>query len=249
MYIEEVKQMQYKGLVIGLGIIILWLGNLVFLLQLNIEVIPVFLIPLAVVLQTFLYVGLFITTHDAMHGVIAPNHRQLNDAIGAAAIFLYALFHYPRVHGKHWEHHGHPASEDDPDYHDGEHSSFIAWYARFMYHYVTWRQIIGMAVVFNILYHLVNIPMANLVIFWVTPALLSTLQLFYFGTYLPHKEPPSGYTDEHCATTNDFSVFISFITCYHFGYHWEHHEFPFVPWWMLPKVRQQVVTSGETSAA
>ncbi|MBD3274636.1 MAG: beta-carotene ketolase [Candidatus Marinimicrobia bacterium] len=249
MYIDRVKQMKYKGLVIGIGIVALWFASLVFLLQLNIESMPGFLIPAAIIFQTFLYVGLFITTHDAMHGVIAPQHKKLNDFIGATAIFLYALFHYPRVHEKHWDHHGHPASEEDPDYHDGEHKSFPAWYGRFMFHYVTWRQLLGMAIAFNVLYHLANVPLANLALFWVAPSLLSTLQLFYFGTYLPHKEPPSGYNDEHCATTNDFPVFLSFITCYHFGYHWEHHAYPYVPWWMLPKVRKQVIEGKEIKTA
>ncbi|MBD3338449.1 MAG: beta-carotene ketolase, partial [Candidatus Lokiarchaeota archaeon] len=23
----------------------------------------------------------------------------------------------------------------------------------------------------------------------------------------------------------------------HFGYHWEHHEYPNIPWWRLPAVR------------
>nr|MBA2748547.1 fatty acid desaturase [Tatlockia sp.] len=42
----------------------------------------------------------------------------------------------------------------------------------------------------------------------------------------------------HCAQTNPLPTWLSFITCYHFGYHYEHHEHPDVPWWGLPKVFQ-----------
>jgi beta-carotene ketolase (CrtW type) len=60
--------------------------------------------------------------------------------------------------------------------------------------------------------------------------------LFYFGTFLPHREPEEGYSNIHCAQSNSLPVFWSFITCYHFGYHQEHHEYPHVPWWHLPVI-------------
>lgn len=28
---------------------------------------------------------------------------------------------------------------------------------------------------------------------------------------------------------------LSFLTCYYFGYHLEHHLYPNVPWWRLPE--------------
>ena len=40
---------------------------------------------------------------------------------------------------------------------------------------------VGMAIVFQILEYVLGIPTLNLILFWVSPALLSTLQLFYFG--------------------------------------------------------------------
>jgi beta-carotene ketolase (CrtW type) len=101
-----------------------------------------------------------------------------------------------------------------------------------------------MAIIFNILYHLLNIPLANLVLFWILPSVLSTLQLFYFGTFLPHRESPDKFKDHHRARSNDYNIIFSFVTCYHFGYHWEHHQYPYVPWWKLPKVRQQIIQSS-----
>lgn len=232
------------GLLIAATIIAAWAASLAFLLGVDVLAISPLLAVPAVLVQTFLYTGLFITAHDAMHGTVAPNHRRLNDFIGAVAVRLYALFSYKKLHEKHWEHHRHPASQDDPDFHDGEHPGFMRWYVNFVGNYVGWEQIVGMAIVYNILHHLLGVGLWQLNLFWVLPALLSTLQLFYFGTYLPHREPARGYDDVHRATSNAYSTWVSFLTCYHFGYHWEHHEMPGVPWWKLPKVRRDVTENG-----
>ncbi len=227
-----------KGIVIGLTIILFWAAGLIFLLSLNIARTPLFGIVSAVLLQTLLYTGLFITAHDAMHELVAPKRKRLNNFIGTLCVILYALFSFKRLRIEHHKHHAHPGSEDDPDFHDGEHRGFWAWYFHFMKTYVTWQQIAGMAIAFNVMLHLLKISQLNLALFWIAPALLSTLQLFYFGTYLPHREPAGGYDNSHRAKSNDFSVIWSFLTCYHFGYHWEHHEYPQVPWWKLPKIRK-----------
>lgn len=227
------------GILIGGVVIAGWTGLLVFLLRLNLTAIPIFLILPAILFQTFLYTGLFITAHDAMHGSISPRHKRLNDFIGALGVALYAIFSFKRLRAEHRKHHAQPGSDDDPDYHDGEHTGFWRWYFHFLLTYVTWRQIFWMAIVFNILEHGFGISTQNLLLFWVAPSLMSTLQLFYFGTYLPHRELEGGHDNRHRARSNEFSVFWSFVTCYHFGYHWEHHEYPRVPWWRLPAVREQ----------
>jgi beta-carotene ketolase (CrtW type) len=90
-----------------------------------------------------------------------------------------------------------------------------------------------MAALFNVLLHLAGVPLANLLLLWVLPALASTLQLFYFGTFLPHR-PPQGHDNEHNSSSNEFPLLLSFFTCYHFGYHLEHHLRPDLPWWRLP---------------
>jgi beta-carotene ketolase (CrtW type) len=202
---------------------------------------PLVGIMAAVLLQAFLYTGLFITAHDAMHGLVAPKRKKVNAFIGALCVILYAHFSFKKLRREHQKHHAHPGHDDDPDFHDGLHPNFWPWYFHFMKTYVTWQQIAGMAMAFNCMLHLLKIPQLNLLLFWAAPALLSTLQLFYFGTYLPHREPAGGYDNPHRARSNDYSVLWSFVTCYHFGYHWEHHEFPHVPWWKLPATRRQIL--------
>jgi beta-carotene/zeaxanthin 4-ketolase len=190
-----------------------------------------------ILLETFLYTGLFITAHDGMHGSIAPRHPRLNDLLGTVFTACYALFSFRRMRTAHGKHHAHPASAADPDFaREGRHE-FWRWYFHFFKEYFSWYQIVGMTILFQLLYRAVGIPAQALIVFWVVPSLLSTLQLFYFGTYLPHREPRGGYDNPHRAHSNDFSPLMSFLTCYHFGYHLEHHEHPHVPWWRLPVVR------------
>jgi beta-carotene ketolase (CrtW type) len=171
-----------------------------------------------------LYTGLFITAHDAMHGTVSPN-RGLNNFVGYLSTFLYASFWYPQLFTKHHKHHSHVHTPDDPDYHKG---SFFAWYVQFIRNYLSIWQIVVMAIVFNILK--IWIPQPNLIMFWVVPSLLSTLQLFYFGTYQPHK---GEHDNRHFARSQRRNHITAFLSCYFFGYHYEHHESPGVPWWRL----------------
>jgi beta-carotene ketolase (CrtW type) len=241
-----VKTDAYKGLIISFCVLIIWGVSLYLLLVFPMSDYPGLIFPL-ILWQTFLYTGLFITAHDAMHGIVFHLNKKLNNAIGSFAVFVYAIFSFKRLLKKHWEHHDHPASEEDPDFHNGKDKSFWAWYSHFMYGYITWRQILGMAIAFNVLKYIFNVQVENLLMFWVLPSILSTLQLFYFGTFLPHREAAGGYKDGHHARSNEFTVFWSFITCYHFGYHWEHHEFPYIPWWKLPQVKREL--DAKTSSA
>lgn len=182
--------------------------------------------------QTWLYTGLFITAHDAMHGSIHPS-PQLNRAIGQFCLWFYAGFDYSQLAVKHHLHHQYPASDRDPDFHDGQISHFWGWYRHFVCEHIGWRQLINLVVMLAIYFIVCQFPIANIVLFWVVPSLLSSLQLFYFGTFLPHREPPGGHTNPHRATTINRSTWWSLITCYHFGYHQEHHESPQIPWWEL----------------
>lgn len=226
--------MRSLGAIIAFVVIGVWGAALIALLSAPIDVRWA---PAAVVLMTFLHTGLFITAHDAMHGTVVPGSPRANAAIGTLAVTLYALFSFRKLREKHAEHHGHPGhAGHDPDFHDGRHPSFWRWYLHFVRNYVGILQILGMAAVYNVLAHVVGVAERNLIAFWVAPALLSTLQLFYFGTYLPHREPHSA-DDPHRARSNEYPPWLSFITCYHFGYHREHHEKPGVPWWRLPGVR------------
>lgn len=227
-----------KGLAIAGALVVSWGALLAFLLGTGVaRLSPVVWIP-AVVVQTFLHTGLFITAHDAMHGTVCPNLPRINRGVGRMAVTLYALFSYRKLRRKHRRHHRWPLDDHDPDYHDADRERFWPWYGGFLSEYVGAWQIVGMAVAFNVLHHLAGVDLPTLGLFWVLPSLLSTQQLFYFGTYRPHRTPEGGHRDEHRTTSNDFSPFWSFVTCYHFGYHHEHHERPEVPWWRLPEVRK-----------
>lgn len=228
----------WKGLIVSSTIALLWLGTLVWLSTVALSLQSIWWIVPAIALRTFLHTGLFIIAHDAMHRAVFPFSRRVNDGIGAIALSLYALLPYHESFKKHWQHHRNPAREGDPDFHDGVRSHPLIWYVTFMSRYINSRQLlvlgIGMTVIFQALTRGLQIPTANLMWFWVLPILLSSLQLFYFGTYLPHRLTGNGYTNPHHAVSLDFSPIRSFLACYHFGYHWEHHEYPHLAWYELP---------------
>jgi beta-carotene/zeaxanthin 4-ketolase len=242
-YAVEIEQFinqkdNYYGLLIALLIICLWAVNLTFLLDLDFSKIPIWAIAIAIVWQMFLYTGLFITAHDAMHGVIYRQNKKINHLIGSLAVWLYGFFSYQQLLKNHWLHHHHPASELDPDFHDGKHKNGINWYFHFMKRYWSWNQFIGMTIAFSLSSYVFHISQINFILFLIIPLILSSIQLFYFGTYLPHREPETGYIRPHSAQSLSLPLFWSFIACYHFGYHLEHHQYPHIPWWQLPKVYQ-----------
>lgn len=230
----------HSGILLAISVISLWLASLIILLSINISQLPWFLLILAVLLRAFLHTGLFITTHDAIHGTVFPQHRQFNDFIGSVAARMYVFLPYKILLEKHQLHHQYPASAKDPDFcEDGSKNPFL-WYLSFMKGYLegkqSWVVFIGMSLVFYPLLLGLHIPLVNLILFWLFPIFLSSIQLFCFGIFLPHRQPKEGYTNRHRAKSSNFSVFLSFLTCYHFGYHWEHHEYPHLPWYKLPAV-------------
>jgi len=219
-----------KGIMIAFAIIFLWSISLFLLLQLEISWKSP-LVYLGVLLQTHLYTGLFITAHDAMHGLVSTN-KKANHAIGWFSAMLFSYNFYWKLFPKHHEHHRFVATAKDPDYHAS--NNFLIWYFSFVKQYVTLWQILLMAVTFNILK--LFLPTENLIVFWMLPAILSTLQLFYFGTYLPHR----GESDnQHHSSSQSKNHFWAFITCYFFGYHYEHHDSPGTPWWRLWREKEK----------
>lgn len=186
------------------------------------------MVYLMIFVQMHLYTGLFITAHDSMHGTISSN-KTINNFIGHLSVFLYAGFFYNKLYAKHHKHHSHVHTEEDPDF--APHG-FWRWYLSFMLNYVTIIQLVIMAVAFNVLQ--IWIEQRNLLLFWVLPSLMSTFQLFYFGTYLPHK---GEHENEYHSSTLQKNHLLAFFTCYFFGYHLEHHQKPGTPWWQLYKTK------------
>ena len=193
---------------------------------------------LLLLLQTHLYTGLYITGHDAMHGVVSPNKR-LNNVIGTVATLLFAYNWFPSQLPKHHRHHHHVGTSDDPDFHPEGHPGFLPWLLRFAWNYVTWWQVLLMAATYNILK--IWFPQANVIAFWMVPAVLATLQLFFFGTYLPHRGEHAP-DNQHKSRSQLPQHVWAFISCYFFGYHYEHHDQPYLPWWRLWKARPQIQT-------
>ena len=218
---------RYKGVVIAWVIICLWAILLTILLNLEIDFTSPFTY-LLILVQTHLYTGLFITGHDAMHGTISKN-KTVNKTTGIIAIGLFAFNSYWRLLPKHHLHHRFVGSKNDPDFH---HGSFLWWYVSFLKQYVTIWQILLMALSYNLL--ILFFPVQNVILYWILPSLLSTLQLFYFGTYLPHKGT-HGPHNIHKSHTQKKNHLLAFLSCYFFGYHYEHHDTPHIPWWRLYK--------------
>lgn len=229
------KRPSHIGLLIAIVVIGCWAACIIQLMQWRFSFTNP-LVYLFILVQMHLYTGLFITAHDAMHGTISPN-RGINNFIGYLCTFLYASFWYPQLYAKHHLHHNHVHTAQDPDYHNG---GFWSWYVTFIRNYLSIWQIVVMAVLFNILK--MWIPQANLLLFWVVPSLLSTLQLFYFGTYQPHK---GEHDNKYFARSQAKNHVLAFFSCYFFGYHYEHHDSPATPWWMLWKNRLQKTKNGQ----
>jgi beta-carotene/zeaxanthin 4-ketolase len=217
-----------KGVLIAILLITAWLGSLLFLLSWNYSWYSPFTYFLVLV-QMHLYTGLFITAHDAMHGTVSSNSK-VNRFVGQLCTALYALFPFRKLYTKHHLHHQHVHTASDPDYHEG---GFIKWYLNFILEYITWWQMILMAIAFNVLK--IWFSEINLILFWVIPSLLSTLQLFYFGTWLPHH---GEHDNKHQSGTQRRNHLLAFLSCYFFGYHYEHHDSPGIPWWRLWTVKE-----------
>ena len=198
-------------------------------------------VPLVAV-QSWLSVGLFITAHDAMHGSLAPRRPGLNRAIGRAALTLYAGFSYDRLTSAHWAHHKAPGSADDPDFCADHPTSFARWYWAFLTRYFGWPSFLFVSAVSGLLL-LAGVPLANLLALYALPAILSSVQLFAFGTFLPHRHDGAEFPDRHNSRTNDWGTLVSLASCYHFGYHHEHHLSPNVPWWRLPARRREALAA------
>lgn len=183
--------------------------------------------------QCWLDVGLFIVAHDAMHGTLLPGHAAVNDRVGRLCLLLYAGFPYGRFRAAHFRHHLYAGTDSDPDFHAPAPTRFLPWLGAFFGHYFGFREFAGLLVVSLILMRL-GVVMPRLLIFWALPAVLSAVQLFTFGTFLPHRHDGSEFPDPHRARSQNFPPWLSLITCFHFGYHHEHHRRPDVPWWGLP---------------
>ncbi|MGD1935091.1 MAG: fatty acid desaturase [Candidatus Phaeomarinobacter sp.] len=233
-----------KQTIVGLALAALVIGAWLFVHVAAVFFVPltpawVWLAPLIIAAQTVLSVGLFIVAHDGMHGSIAPFRPTLNRRIAAFCLLIYAGFSFKALAPEHLRHHARPGTVEDPDYHTDNPHSFLAWYFGFFRHYFGLKEFGILTFILAVYVFGIGAPVPNLLMFWAVPALLSSLQLFYFGTYQPHR-PVDGdpFEDHHHARSVDLPPVLSLLTCFHFGYHLEHHHHPTEPWWRLPAVRR-----------
>jgi beta-carotene/zeaxanthin 4-ketolase len=199
------------------------------------------LIPLIFALQCWLSVGMFIVAHDAMHGSLAPGMPRVNGAIGAVVLFLYAGFGWTKMRDAHFEHHKHVGTGGDPDFNADNPRDFWPWYRVFLKRYFGWQ---SMAFVWSVVlayFFIFDVPPENIALLYGFPAITSSLQLFYFGTYRPHRHETAAFPDHHHSRTNDYGTLASLFSCFHFGYHHEHHLSPGTPWWALPSRHKEYV--------
>lgn len=223
------------GSIIAIFIIIIWAAHLTYSLT-NVQVNfsnPFFY--LHIILQTYLYTGLFITGHDAMHGVISQN-KIVNKTFGWISSLLFAGLSYNKLIKNHFKHHKNPGTQDDPDFNINS-QNFFMWWGVFLLRYATMLQLLIMAVLFNLLK--IWFYQTSIIFFWVIPAFLGTIQLFFFGTYLPHKKPHSESMQPHNSRTQKKNHLWAMLSCYFFGYHHEHHESPATPWWKLYQMKSR----------
>ncbi|RJY08956.1 fatty acid desaturase [Aurantiacibacter aquimixticola] len=217
----------------------------IFIFELSWATLPIAL-GIALV-QCWLSVGLFIVSHDAMHGSLAPGAPRVNAVIGAALLFLYAGFGWRKMRDAHFDHHKHTGADGDPDFDTANPTDGLRWYRTFLTRYFGWRSALYVSLVVTVYWLVVGVPMAQIVLVYGLPAIASSVQLFYFGTYRPHHHDEHAFEDRHNARSNDYPAWLSLATCFHFGYHLEHHRHPGVPWWALPARRRQDMQSATQS--
>lgn len=189
-----------------------------------------------IALTTFLSTGVFITAHECMHGLVAPGSPRINRTIGRFATWTYAGLSYDDLNRAHHIHHAKPATDEDPDFHRGN-PSIARWYLDFMLQYSTWKQWAWMSALTLTFVVGMALPIERVLLFWALPLVVSTFQLFVVGTWLPHR--PGTYLGDGPlrARTLDLHPSLSLLACFHFGYHYEHHARPDLPWWRLWQVR------------
>lgn len=183
-----------------------------------------------------LYTGLFITAHESWHGNISRN-KTLNRIVGMLACTLFAYNSYYKIQAGHHRHHSDPTSDHDPEF--SQSRKFFPWLFSFTFHYLTIWQFVLMAITTTVM--LEFFPTGNIILYYLAPTFLATIQLFYFGTYLPHR---GEYDNKHQSGTQKKNHVWAFISCYFFGYHYEHHYSPKTPWYRLYKLKEQNERNG-----
>lgn len=232
------------SLLLNGGLILGWGLSLALSLETNLTNAPLWLLVVLVLLRVQLQTGLFIVAHDAMHGLLVPGRTRWNNAIGAVALLLYAGLPFAACLRQHQRHHLAPGSTQDPDFPIDLQAGPLAWYGQFLARYLSPKQMLvllsswALLVAFTVEAAEVSLAAASgrILLFVTLPLLLSSLQLFLFGTYLPHRCQRRPQQWAHPLSLN-LPPWLSLLACFHFGYHREHHDNPALSWFELPAAR------------
>jgi beta-carotene ketolase (CrtW type) len=238
------KAPDQQGLRLAALILLLWLLSLVAVLLCSPAQLGWPLPLVAVLLRTLLHTGLFIVAHDAMHGLLVPQRPRWNHRLGTLALAFYGALAYDRCRRNHALHHQQTATAGDPDFLADPKAGPLGWYLHFMGGYLSALQMTlllgGWGALACSIAVLQQVPwqlaLLRVLLGYTLPLLLSSLQLFVVGTYLPHRNERQG----HIAAGADgpislaWPTWLSLLACYHFGYHREHHQQPHLAWFQLP---------------
>ncbi len=232
------------SLLLNGGLILGWGLSLALSLGTNTSQSPLWLLVVLVLLRAQLQTGLFIVAHDAMHGLLVPGRTRWNNTMGALALLLYAGLPFSACLRQHQRHHRAPGSAQDPDFPNDLQAGALAWYRQFLARYLSQTQMLlllaSWALVLAITTAVAEVPLAiafwRVLLFVTLPLLLSSLQLFVFGTFLPHRCQRRPEQRAHPISLN-LPPWLSLLACFHFGYHREHHDNPGLSWFELPAAR------------
>ena len=186
------------------------------LINYDINIEPEYLTILHIMTLVWQYVGLFIIAHDLHHD---RKPSKYDSTLGRLSLLLYGGFMLEDFSEKHREHHVFPGTDQDPDFYDG---NAVVWYLNFMKRYINLKQIF-IQLGFYFIYKNLGITNENMILFWALPSLLASIQLFFYGTYLPHGK------DGEIKDTN-LPRWLQTLTSYNFGYHVKHHASPETKW-------------------
>lgn len=239
---NDAARQSQGGLAVASSVVLSWgLALRLSLFSARVSDGPLALWLLAAAATTWLYTAVFITAHDAMHGLVCPTRPKLNHAIGWLCARSFAHLDYGTLYHAHRAHHRNPGVPKlDPDFHDGAHRGALRWFATFMLRYISVSQLVWMGLTCWLL--AAALSPTRVLVGWVLPLVVSSVQLFYYGTYLPHRDPDlsdgAPFADHHRARSEyRWGSAAHIVTCLNFGLHREHHCLPHVPWWRLHTMR------------
>lgn len=240
---DSLKGSPKRGLQLGALIGISWLVTLIISLRIDLNQLHPLVTATWVLVRSFLHTGLFILAHDAMHNSLVPGGGLINQRIGRVCLWLYAGLNYDACKRNHHRHHLMPESETDPDFCPTNNRSLLAWLVRFLRNYLNPAQLSRLILLLTILLLAAqphqSQPFVTVSVTFLLPLMISTAQLFFVGTYLPHRKEHQQTDQEVSIKSLNLHPLASLLACYHFGYHREHHNNPEAPWFLLPELKRR----------